>query len=220
MNNYRIAFNFPSRLRPGRFFSALDNIQNYVADKDNYFIGVKLDLDDYTMNTEAIAGRIWQYRHTHIFAGNSTSKIHAVNRDVDKFPPWDILITMSDDMAFTTPGFDNIIRNEMPADLDWLLHFPDTFAKERVCTLPITGINYYKRDDYVYYNEYYSMFCDNEQTIVAKLRNRYKYIPMPILDHNHYSNNRARKDGLYKRNDTYRADERIFKRRESINFNL
>lgn len=225
MNNYKILYNFPSRLRPGKFFAAIKNILCMQANTDDFKILAKLDVDDYSMQTFEVRQKLeplTKQGQLVIEWGASKSKIEAVNRGLDKCNwPWDIMVTMSDDMVFKLPGYDNVIRAHMPADLDWLLHFPDSYAGAKVCTMSIIGRNYYKRDWYVYHPDYYSMFCDNEQTEVAKLRGRYKYIPEPsILDHNHYSNNRGRKDGLYRRNDTYRADEIIFNNRKSKNFFL
>lgn len=225
MNNYNILYNFPTRLRPGKFWAAVQNIGQYSNNADGYKILAKIDADDFSMQTKEVNEKLQALAKSGkliISLGLSKSKIDAVNRGIDTCPyAWDIMVTMSDDMVFLTRGFDDIIRSHMPEDLDWLLHFPDSYANERVCTMSIIGRNYYKRDWYVYHPDYYSMFCDEEQTEVAKLRCRYKYIPEPrILDHNHYSNGRVRKDGLYKRNDTYRADKIIFNNRKAKNFFL
>lgn len=225
MIRYNILYNFPTRLRPGKFFRAVENIRQLSTNEIDYKILVKIDTDDYSMQTKearAVLDQLVKSGELLISLGVSKNKIDAVNRGLDTCPySWDIMVTMSDDMVFTERGFDDIIRSHMPEDLDWLLHFPDSYANERVCTMSIIGRNYYKRDWYVYHHDYYSMFCDEEQTEVAKIRGRYKLINTPrILDHNHYSNGRVRKDGLYKRNDTYRADQIIFNNRKAKNFFL
>lgn len=156
--------------------------------------------------------------------GTSKSKIDAINRDLNEgdLPKWDILVNVSDDMVFKTYGFDDIIRKHMPENLDALLHFPDDYAKDRVCTCAIIGYRYYLRDMYVYNPAYYSMWCDDEQTDVAKARSCYVYAPGVMeIEHLHYTNfGKAGKDELYRRNDTYLADKLIYEQRKAMNFNV
>ncbi len=153
--------------------------------------------------------------------GTSKSKIHAINRDLDNLPAWDILICMSDDMRFRTWGYDEIIRKHMPVNLDGFLHCHDDYAKDRVCTVSIIGRKYYERDGYIYHPEYYSMWCDDEATEVAKQRGCYIHVPGVAIEHLHYTNNaKAAKDELYWRNDTYNADKLIYQQRKARNFDL
>lgn len=217
-----ILFNFASRSRPEKFFETLDNIIRNCASQD-YFIVAKIDEDDVTMNNGEYWLRVANYPMVITKLGTSTSKIHAINRDLNDgdLPPWSILINMSDDMKWGTFGFDDIIRQHMPANLDGFLHVPDDYAKDRVCTTSIIGYRYYQRDMYVYNPAYYSMWCDDEATEVAKARGCYIHVPGIQLEHLHYTNmGKAGKDALYRRNDTYLADKRIYEERKAMNFNL
>lgn len=218
-----ILFNFASRSRPDKFFETLDNITRNCA-SSKYFIVAKLDDDDFEMNNPTIRGKISMYGPKVIVKwGKSASKIHAINRDLNdsSLPKWDILINMSDDMRWGTFGFDDIIRQHMPANLDGFLHVPDDYAKDRVCTTSIIGYRYYQRDMYVYHPDYYSMWCDDEATEVAKARGCYIQVPGVHLDHLHYTNmGKAGKDALYRRNDTYLADKRIYEERKARGFDL
>lgn len=217
-----ILFNFASRSRPDKFFETLDNIvQNCVS--NDYYIVCKLDEDDTTMTDANVRRKLLTYPKIIVKWGASTSKIHAINRDLNDgdMPHWDILVNVSDDMRFKTYGFDDIIRKHMPENLDAFLHVPDDFAGDRVCTTSIIGYRYYQRDMYVYNPAYYSMWCDNEAHEVAVARSCYIKVPGIRLDHLHYTNaGKASKDALYRRNDTYLADKRIYEERKAINFNL
>lgn len=219
-----ILFNFASRSRPDKFFETLDNIINNCT-SDNYFIVAKLDVDDGHMNNGCAKQTLAEkYPKVIVKWGTSTSKINAINRDLNDgdLPKWDILVNVSDDMRFNTYGFDDIIRKHMPANLDALLHFPDDYAKEKVCTCAIIGYRYYLRDMFVYNPAYYSMWCDDEQTDIAKGRGCYVFVPGVIeIDHLHYTNlGKAPKDALYRRNDTYLADKRIYEERKARGFDL
>lgn len=218
-----ICHNFASRSRPTQFFQTLDNIVLHSANPD-YFIVAKLDEDDITMNDPLIKQRLLSYPMVIVKWGHSESKIHAINRGINDsdLPKWDILINMSDDMRWGTYGFDDIIRQHMPVNLDGFLHAPDDYAKDKVCTTSIIGYRYYQRDMRVYNPAYYSMWCDDEATDVAKARGCYIFVPAGIqLDHLHYTNlGKAPKDALYRRNDTYLADKRIYDERKARNFDL
>lgn len=218
-----ILFNFASRSRPDKFFETLDNIVRNCASND-YFIVCKLDEDDTTMTDAYVRRKLLTYSKVIVKWGASTSKIHAINRDLNDgdLPPWHILANCSDDMRFRTHGFDDIIRKHMPENLDAFLHFPDDYAKERVCTCSIIGYRYYQRDMHVFWPGYYSMWSDDEETDKAKARGCYVYIPNAMeIDHLHYTNmGKAGKDALYRRNDTYLQDKKIYEERKARNFDL
>lgn len=216
-----ICYSFASRSRVDRFFDTLNNIIEMSASRD-FFIVAKLDTDDMTMTTDEVQERIAKgYPMVIVKWGQSNSKIHAINRDLDNIPHWDIMICASDDMRFRTYGYDDIIRQHMPADLDGYLHIPDDYAKERVCTVNITGRTYHERDGNIYNPCYYSMWSDDEATAVAKIRGKYILVHGVSIEHLHYTNNaKAKKDELYWRNDTYNADKAIFEQRKAINFGL
>lgn len=215
----KILFKYPSRQRPQRFFEGLDNIAQLVSNKNDYIISCTLDTDDATMNNEEVITRIHSYPNTSIAWGVSRSKIDAVNRSMPN--DWDVACVMSDDMRFRTHGFDNLIREYMPADLDGFIHLQDDYAKDRVATVSILGRKYYERDNAIYNEAYYSMWCDDEETEKAKIRGKYILVPGTHVEHLHYTNNaKAKKDELYWRNDTYNADKKIFEQRKAMNFGL
>ena len=213
-----ICYSLASRSRPDKFFETLDNIQT-MSKEHNHFIVAKLDDDDHSMNNDFVRSKIVSYPSVMVKWGKSISKIHAINRDLDDIPKWDIMICVSDDMRFRTYGYDDIIRQHMPEDLDGFLHIKDDYAKEKVCTVSIIGRKYYERDGYIYNPAYYSLWCDNEAHEIAVLRGCYKEIPGSI-EHLHYTAGKASKDQLYKRNDTYHEDQRIFNERKANNFYL
>jgi adenine deaminase len=215
-----ICYSFASRSRPTRFFETLDNIIQMSA-QQNYFIVAKLDTDDTAMNNDAIKARIDSYPGVLVRWGTSKSKIHAINRDLEDLPHWDVMVCLSDDMRFRTHGFDDLIRQHMPGDLDGFIHLQDDYAKDRVATVSILGRKYYGRDNAIYNDAYFSMWCDDEETEKAKIRGKYILVPGTHIEHLHYTNNRkAVKDELYWRNDTYNADKAIFEQRKAMNFGL
>lgn len=215
-----ICYSFASRSRPDRFFQTLDNIIAMSA-SDNFFIVAKLDEDDMTMNDPLIKERLLSYPMVIVKWGMSQSKIHAINRDLVDIPDWAIIVCASDDMRFRTHGFDDIIRKHMPENLDAFIHCPDDYAKDRICTVSILGKRYYQRDGYIYHSDYFSMWCDDEATEVAKRRGCYIYLPEVSIEHLHYTNDRkAVKDELYWRNDTYNKDKEVFEQRKARGFDL
>ena len=137
-----------------------------------------------------------------------TSKVDAINRDVNEFLEVfeaDIIINMSDDMIYTTFGFDDIIRNEFRFedtmgggnDFDRCVHFPDGATNQILISMSILGRAYYERDKYIYHPHYRSLYCDEEVMDVAKMRGCYKYVDKHIFKHLHPAHGNAPTDAQY-----------------------
>lgn len=228
-----ILYKFASRSRPEKFFNGLDNIIN-LSDKKDFAILVSADLDDTTMFNSSVRKRLQKYiddGYVFPFFDYSKSKIHAINRDLDKIPNipkiknWDILVNFSDDMEFIVYGFDNIIREkfkQLYPDFDGNLHFNDGFAQDRVCAMSIMGKKYFQRFNYIYHPSYISLWCDNEYTEVARMLRKITYFPNPIFKHNHPANIPTIKpdEQLKKTESFYSADGKTYHERKLKHFNI
>ena len=190
MNNpFKILFKYPSRERPDRFFQGMESIYQNLADLDNFYVLVTADLNDPSMYNEEVKQRINTYKNAFVIYGNSKSKIHAINRDLDVKGEWsdfDILICMSDDMKFNLYGFDDCIRVDMNChfpDFDGLLHYPDQDAKEWLATMYIAGRKFFERFGHIYNPGFKSLWCDNLLMDISKLLGKYKYCVYQINLH-------------------------------------
>lgn len=220
----KILFKYASRSRPERFFKTLDNLQQMITDKENYHIVCTLDNDDYTMNNAEVRAKITGYPNTSVTWGLSHTKIHAFNRDMEDITGWDICVAVSDDMIFTVFGFDNLIREWFRCnapDTDGLFHALDNDAKSAVPVLYIAGRKYYERDLWIYNPIYWSVFADNESMEVAKLRNKYYYTGVQILNHLNPAYGHLPRDEQFNRQQNmWGHDEMIYNRRRANNFGL
>jgi hypothetical protein len=138
--------------------------------------------------------------------GESYSKIHAINRDIDSTETyWDILLNISDDQLPIVQGYDDLIRDKMPDSLDYSLWFNDGHQSE-IITQEILGRKYYENQGYVYYPEYKSFFCDNESTQVAEKQGKLIKSPLCIVKHFHPvwgANDHIQDDDLYRKNNVH-----------------
>jgi len=228
MNPYKILFKFPTRSRPDKFFIGLDNILSNIADKVNYTILVSADVDDTTMYNKEVLTKLKHYMENYnvvpVF-GTSTSKINAVNRDIEKIEKWDIIVVMSDDMNFQMFGFDSVIREKFTIhfpDTNGNLHFNDGFVGNRVSTMTIMGRLFYDSyGKYVYHPSYFSLFCDEEYTLVAGKLNKMQYFPQIIFKHEHPANGFGIPDEQLKKTEAYwEIDKNNFMARQLRNFDL
>lgn len=204
----KILFKFATRSRPEKFFSCLENIEKMIDDKINYHILISCDKDDVTMPHAETLSRIYALKNMTICWGKSINKIDAINRDMDEPLIWDTLINTSDDMVFTKQGFDNIIREDMNKyfpDLDGFLHYNDGNQKSNVCTMSIMGRKYYERFNYIYHPDYKSVWCDVEQTEVAYMLGKYRYMG----DENVLFHHLHPAWGLGEYDEQYRASENL-----------
>lgn len=215
----KILFKFTTRSRPHNFERGMQSIlSNLTEGNHNYQILVSVDYDDGSM--EASLGKYESHPNVLICKGYSTNKINAINRDVEKADAdWDILVNMSDDMCFKTKGFDEIIRKHFD-NLGQCLHFPDGNTMD-IITLSIIGRKFYDRFGYIYHPDYISLWCDNEQTDVAKMLGAYKFVYEYLYEHLHPAFGKAQLDAQYLKTEGYfEADRYTYQRRKANNFGI
>jgi hypothetical protein len=112
------------------------------------------------------------------------------------------------------------MRKRFP-DTDGFLHYPDHKVKEALCTYSVIGRKYYERTGYVYHPDYFSVYCDNEATDVAKILKKYAYIPMFFIEHRHPVWGYGKPDELLKQTESFfHTDHATYERRKKKNFDL
>lgn len=196
----RILYKFASRSRPENFFRGVENIYINSRNKD-FQILASLDTDDVSMNNEEVIRRMRNYDKLYFIFGESTNKIHAINRDMAFANDFDILINMSDDMLFVMDGFDERIEKDFNGDYDQFLHYNDGNQSGTVSTMSIMGKPYYDRFKYIYHPSYESLWCDCEATEVAKQLGKHKYMgnDLILFRHLHPSFGLSRYDEQYQK---------------------
>jgi hypothetical protein len=222
---YRILIKFPTRNRPQKFIQAIKEMYVGIGDKANTKIVVTADIDDPTMynkeTLQAVHPFIINYG-LEIEFGKSESKIDAVNRDLEKYKDWDIIVVMSDDMKWTTQSFDYQIRKNFETffpDTDGIMHYNDGFAGDRLITMPIMGRKYFDRFGYIYHPSYKSLWCDNEMTDVVRQLGKVAYIDQSIFRHEHYHNIGGHMDEQLKHTESFSArDKDNYEMRKHNNF--
>ena len=166
----RILIKFPTRGRKDLFFSTLSKFYTMASDIEKIQFQITIDSDDVEMNNPEVLKKLESHKNLSYSLGESTSKIDAVNRDIDT-SECDIILLASDDMVPVFFGYDEIIRNSMKdeyPDTDGVLWFFDGHRTD-LNTLCILGKKYYDRFSYIYHPTYLSTFCDNEFMDVANL---------------------------------------------------
>lgn len=220
----RILIKFPTRNRKEKFFSTLEVYYNLLDNIDNVLFVISLDSDDTSMNNTEVLKKLDNYINLKYYLGESKSKIHAVNRDVEKHENWDIILLASDDMIPQKKGYDTIIIDKMKnffPDTDGVLWFNDGFQKDNLNTLCILGKKYYQRFNYIYFPEYKSCFSDNEFMEVANKLEKQKYFEEIIIKHEHPDWGYGKRDAIHLNNTRdYQYDRNLFLERKLLNFNL
>jgi hypothetical protein len=220
-----ICYKFASRSRPKRFFEALDNIFA-LARYPHFFILATLDSDDPKMNTDEVLKKIVTYKNVIPQYGQSRNKIHAINRDMDKAGPWDILITMSDDMKFIAEGFDAHIVSSMQKyfpDGDGCLCYWDggKETSNKFMTMSIMGRKFYERFGYIYQPDYISLRADDEATAVAIILDKFQPMEIQIASHEHPANGFPVADPQYVHTESFWAqDTAMCEQRKKRNFDV
>jgi len=218
---------FPTRSRPERFRYALNLlVKNAARPQDLHFLFTIDDDDPAKVKLLQIIHGIcvpnviaWSRK-----PGTSTSKIHAVNRDMLDFPlPWRTVIVASDDMH-AAPDWDHWVIEAMAKfypDGDGCLWFSDGHQFD-ICTIPCMGRAYFDRFGYVYNPAYQSVFVDDEQTHVGVKLGKLTKIDHVLFRHDHPAwNSSLKPDALYQRNEApavWKHDETIYRARHAAGF--
>jgi len=214
----KILMKFTSR---GRYETLKRCVQSYFDQANNVkdMLWVfSVDADDETFQNEDFNFFLQNLKIDYIiYIGSSKGKIDAINRDVASISKdWDILLNISDDQLAVITGYDDIIRDTMPNNLDASLWFNDGHQDE-IITQEILGRKYYEDQGYIYFPEYKSFFCDNESTIVAQKKGKLIKSPLCIIKHFHPHwgyNDHIQQDQLYITNDAYwEHDKNLFNQR-------
>lgn len=217
-----ILLKFTSRSRPDQLLRVAKEYKKRAANPVRLCWLFSFDSDDDTATEELFKsiGGIVQSEKLVISKLPSEGKISAINRDVNDYPfEWDILLNISDDQIPEADGYDNMIRNLMPADLDASLWFYDG-AQPRINTQEIQGRVYYNRLKYIYYPGYKSFYCDNEATEVAQRLGKLIKSERCIIRHHHPAIIKSVKnDSLYDRNQKFwDHDKALFHKRKMEGF--
>lgn len=220
----KLLIKFPTRNRKNKFFKVLKQYQNLCEDIDNTEFLISLDNDDETMSPSEVNDIFNTFKNIKVVYGNSVSKIHAVNRDIELANEWDIVLLASDDMTPKIKGYDNIIRNKMKEfypDTDGILWFNDGHKGNKLNTLSILGKKYYDRFGYIYHPEYKSVWCDNEFMTVGDLLGKQTYFDEVIIEHEHPDWGYGNRDVIHQINSKNESHDRIlFTTRKENNFYL
>lgn len=213
----RILLKYPTRQRPDLFRSTL---REYIDTANGPMaIVVTIDQDDRTMNHhEMHAWILAQGASYHV--NPRRGKITAINAHIPA-DGWDILVLASDDHLPEKMGWDTAIKEDMPADLDAMLWYKE-IKQDRICLMPILGKTYYDRFGYIYHPEYISLWCDNEQTEVAKRLGKLIQSDVELFRNESPDwGGTVRRDHLYRVNNNYfHKDHTTYRRRERRNFDL
>jgi hypothetical protein len=215
---------FPTRGRNFKFFNTLDKYYKLLSNEREVKFLITIDEDDDTMNNSTSLELLSNYHNLTYVIGKSVSKIHAVNRDLENFSDWDVVLLASDDMIPVTQGYDDIILSQMEkrySDTDGILFFNDGYQQSKLNTLCILGKKYYDRFGYIYHPEYKSCWSDNEFMEVGYLLDRQTYIPQVIIKHEHPDWGFGGSDNVHRQNQiNYMYDLNVYNRHKSNNFGV
>lgn len=219
----KLLVKFPTRGRKNKFFNVLNSYHKNLSKKHDVKFLITLDIDDLEMNNVDTIDILKTFKNTEYVFGNSKSKIDAVNRDLENYQDWDVVLLASDDMIPKEFGYDDIILSEMEknfSDTDGVLWFADGNRKD-LNTLSILGKKYYDRFGYIYNPEYKSTWCDNEFTDVANILKKQVFIDRVIIKHEHPDWGFGNRDNIHNLNSSNENhDKSIYIRNKLVNFGL
>ena len=191
-----------------------------------YIMSIDVDEPDslgYATNTKIIKES--KKFNTLVLVNENRSIVDAVNRGAHA-ATGDMLVVMSDDFE-CPPNWDYVLQTavEFFGNSEYLIMVDDcvpVHQKLDICTLPVLSRSWFQKYGYVYYPEYFSMFCDNDMTLRAKRDHVLLDVRHLIsFQHNHFICGRNPKDETYTREtnaDAFRDGEILLNTRVASGF--
>lgn len=202
----------PSRERPAQLLRVVRLFATYCTHPQHATLLISLDTDDASVTPTLLRDLQDTAVRTIVSRGGRTTKVGAVNRDMELAPPWDLLLLASDDMVPQKHGYDETIRRYMKVHHpkgDGCLWFHDGY-QDRVCTMPVMDHRYWQRDGFIYDPRFASYYADDAQTELARRRGRMRKVGECIVRHEHCVWNRAvPDDALYQHNRLHKERDRL-----------
>jgi hypothetical protein len=212
---------YPTRQRPEIFKRVISDYISKLSGKRKVKFIISIDNNDATCNNQEFRQFLESLKtrvDLEYFFGDSKNKIDACNRNVPA-DDWRVCLLVSDDMLPRQHGFDDIIIKDMETnfpDFDGCLNYNcGGHAFPKVMVLSVIGNPYYKRFNYIYHPDYVSLFCDEEQTVIARSLHKIVDINKKIITHDWNDI----KDDLRKHTESfYQSDKQIFELRKQKGF--
>lgn len=212
---------YPTRSRPHLFKILLQKYVKMLSGKYKVKFIISMDLDDETCNNNPMRYFLESMKNKidlEYYYETSKNKIDACNRNIPN-DGWKICLLISDDMIPKIHGFDEIIIKDMEnhfPNFDGVLNYNcGGKAFPKVMVLSIVGHNYYNKFGYIYHPAYTSLFCDEEQTVLARSMDKLVDIDNKIITHDW----NTIKDNLRKHTEKYfKEDQAVFQKRKLEGF--
>ena len=213
----RILIKWPSRQRADRFFVTLAEWLRLLSKTSPVHFLFSFDREDIMSSQEIQTKLAMTFRgledrgvtFTACIGPKERTKVQAINADINEYRrPWDMLMLASDDMVPKVENFDleliAVLPGKSPVGQDYLINAWDGWRRDALCTFTVMTRLYYDRFSYIYHPAYESLWCDNEQTDVARSLCRVIDIPAPrcLVEHQHPANNKA----VFQWDDLYRQE--------------
>jgi glycosyltransferase involved in cell wall biosynthesis len=206
----RISLLHPSRGRPNLAKEAHGEWISKASGKHEIEYILSIDSNDDSVRTY---NDLFGTKEIQILVNPNRSIVDAVNAAA-KASDGEILIVVSDDFGCPL-DWDKLVVGAFGNNKDAVLHVHDCLYGQLV-TLPILTRTYYERLGYIYYPEYFSMFCDTELTYHARQEGKLIDALHLRFEHRHYTTGKTAVDETYLRensNYAWAVGEKIFKER-------
>lgn len=214
----------PSRGRARQAFNTMISWINKAASKDIQYI-FSLDSDDRQLNFyRSFLMKVPEPLTPEIIVSDNKNLVQALQKVKPETIRGDIIIVVSDD--FDCPmNWDKELLSVVGDRKEFAVKINDgiTKADNPILTLPILSKPLFNRLGYIYYPEYIGMFADNDLFEACDKLGAIIHAPKLLFQHNHWVNNKARRDETHGRHDnplSWNIGKRLLEQRRQRNFDL
>lgn len=108
----KLIIKYASRERPNRMFHVINSILNNIENNEDVILLISLDSDDTSVYNQEVLNKLKEYlsnTNVLVFFSERTTKVNALNRDLNKLENWKKVMFVTDFTEITKKGFDQII---------------------------------------------------------------------------------------------------------------
>lgn len=218
MDRLKISLIHPTRERAEKARDTFVNWMGKATDKHDYEYIVSIDNDD--MQKESYYEN---FSHTgvNVIENPNRSIVDAVNVAAN-LSTGDLLIVVSDDFDCPDQWNEKLMSHTLPESGEYAFLVNDGICDYQLMTIPMISRKLFNRLGYVYYQEYASMFADEDLLEVCKRLNCIVKSDL-LFDHKHFITGKSEKDHTYTRQNQpafWKLGQAVINRRRSENFGI
>lgn len=162
----KLLIKYATRTRPNRMLSIINSILSNSIIPNNISICISLDSDDKIVLEKSTLDKLQTILkaskvNIRVFVSPRSTKVEAINRDVEKMGDWDYVLPITDYTEINTKGFDTLILDNVKEnEVTFLSSINDNGIEKHF--IPVIPKKLYDKNGFIYNPQLKANFLTEE----------------------------------------------------------